>query len=162
MGAAARRLDELGQLDGGIGTYLYLEEPRLHSRRRISASIVSLHKKPREIKKMGAFGVLHSTLVSLLLLIVSFAFFNIDELQHTIWPTIILSKIIYLPFLERFDYIYVFVWFLIIISASCVVFWGGIRILENTIGMTSRAALLVTAGIVFILLLPLRSPMMIE
>ncbi|CAM4395263.1 spore germination protein (amino acid permease) [Paenibacillus endophyticus] len=119
-------------------------------------------KNQEKSKKWAHIAVAHSTLIPLIIAFVSFSYFNIQELQHTIWPTLILSKIIRFPFLERFDYIYIFIWFFVIISACCVGLWGAIRILKKTIGIKSRPSLWITGGLVFVIMLPMKNPMMIE
>ncbi|WP_028611991.1 GerAB/ArcD/ProY family transporter [Paenibacillus harenae] len=119
-------------------------------------------KNQEKSKKWAHIAVAHSTLIPLIIGFVSFSFFNIQQLEHTIWPTLILSKIIRFPFLERFDYIYIFMWFFVMISACCVGLWGGVRILKNTIGMKAKPSLWITCGLVFVVLLPMKSPMTIE
>lgn len=119
-------------------------------------------KNQEKSKKWAHIAVAHSTIIPLFIAFVSFSFLNIQELQHTIWPTIILSKIIRFTFLERFDYIYIFVWFFVIISASSVGVWGGVRILKKTTGMKSRPSLWITIGLVFIIMVPMKDPMIIE
>lgn len=119
-------------------------------------------KNQQKSKKWAHIAVAHSTLIALILAFVSFAYFNIQELEHTTWPTLILSKIIRSPILERFDYIYIFVWFFVVISASCVGLWGGIRILVRTVGLKARPSLWITCGLVYIIMLPMKSPMIID
>ncbi|WP_169088757.1 GerAB/ArcD/ProY family transporter [Paenibacillus sp. PL91] len=119
-------------------------------------------KNQEKSKKWAHIAVAHSTLIPLIVAFVSFSFFNLQQLKHTIWPTLILSKIIRFPFLERFDYIYIFIWFFVSISACCVGLWGGSRILKKTVGMKARPSLWITCGLVFIIMLPMKSPMIIE
>ncbi|SDX70637.1 GerAB/ArcD/ProY family transporter [Paenibacillus sp. CF384] len=119
-------------------------------------------KNQEKSKKWAHLAVAHSTLISLLIAVVTFAFLNLQELKHLIWPTLILSKIIRFPVLERFDYVYIFFWFFVIISPCCVGLWGCTRILKKTTPLKSRPALWITIGIVFVIMLPMKSPLMIN
>ncbi|SFT04584.1 GerAB/ArcD/ProY family transporter [Paenibacillus sp. BC26] len=119
-------------------------------------------KNQEKSKKWAHLAVAHSTIIPFLIALVSFAFLNLQELRHIIWPTLMLSKIISFPVLERFDYVYIFIWFFVIISPCCVGLWGGTRILKKTIGFRSRPALWITISIVFVVMLPMKSPLMIN
>ena len=52
-----------------------------------------------------------STLIYVVLAIVSFMYYSEGQLNHTIWPTLTMLKIIKVPFIQRFEYIIIFVWF---------------------------------------------------
>lgn len=109
-------------------------------------------------QRWAHIGVAHTTLLYLLLLLVTFAYFNLNQLMNVIWPTLYLSKIIKMAVLERFDYIYVFNWFFIIIPASCIPLWCAARMLKRTAGLASRYGLWLSAGLVFALASVFRSP----
>ncbi|WP_162463219.1 GerAB/ArcD/ProY family transporter [Paenibacillus psychroresistens] len=119
-------------------------------------------KNNEKSQKWAHIAVAHTTLLYMFFACVIFAYFNVEELKHTIWPTLILSKIIRFPFFERFDYIYVFNWFLIILPTICIGLWGGTRILRKTVGFTARPALWITSIIVFIIIVCLKGSTTID
>jgi spore germination protein (amino acid permease) len=119
-------------------------------------------KNNEKSQKWAHIGMVHTTSLYLFITFVSFSFFNIQQLEHTIWPTLILSKIIQFPFLERFDYIYVYNWFLIIVARCCVPLWAGTRILRKEFGFNARPSLWITCTIVFVCLIPLTGQKIIE
>jgi spore germination protein (amino acid permease) len=119
-------------------------------------------KNNEKSQKWAHIGVVHTTLLYLFIIFVSFSYFNIQQLEHTIWPTLILSKIIQFPFLERFDYLYVYNWFLIIVARCCVPLWAGTRILRKTFGIKARPSLWITCTLVFVCLIPLKGQKIIE
>jgi hypothetical protein len=119
-------------------------------------------KNNEKSQKWAHIGNVHTTILYLFLTFVSFSYLNIQQLEHTICPTLNLSKIIQFPFLERFDYIYVFNWFFIIIARCCVALWAGTRILRKSFGLKARPSLWITCTIVFICLIPLKGQMVIE
>ncbi len=55
--------------------------------------------------------LLFSTLIYVVLAIVSFMYYSEGQLNRTIWPTLTMLKIIKVPFIQRFEYIIIFVWF---------------------------------------------------
>jgi spore germination protein (amino acid permease) len=119
-------------------------------------------KNNEKSQKWAHISNAHTTILYLFITFVSFSYFNIQQLEHMIWPTLILSKIIQLPFLERFDSIYVYNWFLIMVARCCVPLWAGIRILRKTFGLKARPSLWITSTIVFICLIPLKGQKIVE
>ena len=61
--------------------------------------------------KDGLMQEFFSTLIYVVLAIVSFMYYSEGQLNHTIWPTLTMLKIIKVPFIQRFEYIIIFVWF---------------------------------------------------
>jgi len=72
-----------------------------------------------------------STVLYLIVLVVSFMYINQDTLQHATWATLFMTKIIELPFIERFEYIFIFIWILVIIPTLCIPIWACTRILKR-------------------------------
>ena len=103
-----------------------------------------------------------TTILYLIITLVSFVYFNIRQLEHTIWPTLVISKIIQLPFIERFEYIYIFAWLLIILPPCCVFLWGGTRILRTTINLKPKTSLWITSAIIFMIIINLKNQISIE
>lgn len=119
-------------------------------------------KNNEKAQKWAHVGMAHTTILYLFITVVTFSYFNIQQLEHTIWPTLILSKIIQFPFLERFDYLYVYNWFLIIVARCCVPLWAGTRLLRKSFSLKARPSLWITCAIVFICLVPLKGQKVIE
>ncbi|QNK56768.1 GerAB/ArcD/ProY family transporter [Paenibacillus sp. PAMC21692] len=109
-------------------------------------------------RRWAHIGVAHTTVLYLIILIVTFSYFNLNQLENVIWPTLYLSKIIKITVLERFDYVYVFTWFLVIMSAACIALWCGARLLKRSTSLNSRYGLWLSAGLVFAIVCLFRSP----
>jgi spore germination protein (amino acid permease) len=109
-------------------------------------------------QRWAQLAVAHTTVLYLILLVVTFAYFNSRQLQNIIWPTLYLSKIIKMTVLERFDYVYVFTWFFVIISTACISLWCGIRLLKRSTGLVSRYGLWLSAALIFAIVCVFRSP----
>ena len=86
-------------------------------------------------QKWFHFGMGYTTLLYFLVAIFTFVYFSHGQLLHTVWPTLIMSKIIRFPFIERFEYVYIFTWVLVFLPTCCIAVWGGVRILKESIGM---------------------------
>ncbi|NBD23199.1 GerAB/ArcD/ProY family transporter [Paenibacillus glycinis] len=100
--------------------------------------------------KWAHIGVMHSYLLYGIFTISAFAYYNLGQLKHSVWPTLGMSKIIHFTFLERFDYFYIFNWIFIITPPCCLVLWGSARILRFSTPLSGRVSLWVTAAIVFV------------
>ncbi|MCI4060896.1 spore germination protein, partial [Bacillus cereus] len=55
---------------------------------------------------------------------VSIMYYSEGQLNRTNWPTITMLKIIKDPFIQRFEYIIIFVCFLIILTNLCITIWS--------------------------------------
>lgn len=83
-------------------------------------------------QKWGQYGVLFSTFLYLCTALVSFAYFSQGQLGHTIWPTLTMAKIIEIPFLQRFEYILISLWLLVVLPTIAVSVWCTIRGFSKT------------------------------
>ncbi|MGE7903407.1 GerAB/ArcD/ProY family transporter [Peribacillus sp. NPDC094092] len=75
-------------------------------------------------KKYAHGGALATTLLKSLLYLVSIVFYLKHELAITIWPTLTMTSIIEWPFIQRFEYIVVSWWFIIIIVNMVIPLWA--------------------------------------
>lgn len=119
-------------------------------------------KHKEKAHRWAQLGILHTTLVYMLIAVSSFAYFNQAQLKQVLWPTLTLSKIVSLPFLERFEYIYIFTWFFVIMPVCCLALWGGSRILRATVGVSVRYGLWLSAAIVFVCSILFRGPIEVD
>jgi spore germination protein (amino acid permease) len=91
-------------------------------------------RDPKASKKFAHLSVLFTTILYTISAIVSFTFFSENQLKTTIWPELSLTKTVTLPFLERFEYLYISM-YLIIVSALIALFlWcssRGLKIIFN-------------------------------
>lgn len=70
-----------------------------------------------------------------IILLVSLVYFNKDELQHTIYPTLSMAKIIEIPFIQRFEYIVISLWFLVIIPGISISTWCCARLCKRSFSL---------------------------
>lgn len=112
-------------------------------------------KEPKKAKKWAHLAVLLMTLFYTVVAIISFAFFSEPQLEKTVWATLSIWKIVEMPFVERFEYLGIGNWVLIILPNVCIALWCGSRIIKRVTKIRQKIALfflssLVLAGIPFL------------
>lgn len=105
-------------------------------------------EKPNSAKKWAHYGILFSGLVYLFIVIISFGYYSQPQLQHHIWATLSIYKIVKLPFLWRFDYIGISMYSLIILSNLCLALWCASRIMKFSVKLKQKKAIVVLAIII--------------
>ena len=89
------------------------------------AILVFIHLlKKKSLNKWAHGGIAFSTILYVVLAIVSLMYYSPGQLHHTIWPTLTMLKIIKVPFIQRFEYIIIFLWYLIILPNICLTIWS--------------------------------------
>ena len=89
-------------------------------------------KNGMKSSKWGHYGLLYTTIFYLVITLVTFMYFTQGKLQHLSWPTLSIIKIIQLPFLERFEFIFIFTWLLVFIPVVCIYLWSSVRTIKLT------------------------------
>jgi spore germination protein AB len=107
-------------------------------------------KNPEKSKKWAHYGVLISTLMYLFLALLTFMFYSEDQLQENIWPTLNIWKIVQMPFVERFEYIGIATWCLIILPNACLTIWAASRGAKLVFHMKQRNILIILLFICYI------------
>lgn len=114
-------------------------------------------KEPKKSKKWVHIGLLGTTLFYTFVTVVTFAYFPIALLQKSIWATLEMWKIVKLPFIERFEYLGLANWALIILPNVAISLWVGSRVAKRVFHVSQRKAVLFIAAIVLVLVLMLDS-----
>ncbi|SIS03836.1 spore germination protein (amino acid permease) [Peribacillus simplex] len=107
-------------------------------------------KNPRKSEKWAHLALVYTTLLYTLVTLVSFVYFSEGQLKHTLWPTLVMTKIIELPFLERFEYIFIFTWLLVIIPTVCIPIWCSTRILKKISKVKPKISLIVIMVLILV------------
>ncbi|WP_071393623.1 GerAB/ArcD/ProY family transporter [Bacillus tuaregi] len=80
-------------------------------------------KSPEKSRKWASLGNLYTILLCLYIAILTFSYFSENQLQKNAWPLLTMWKIIKMPFVERFEYIGIANWCLIILPNACLAIW---------------------------------------
>nr|WP_309101502.1 GerAB/ArcD/ProY family transporter [Fredinandcohnia onubensis] len=90
-------------------------------------------KNGKKANKWGHLALLFTTVLYTLITLISFMFFSQGKIHHLTWPTLTMIKIIQFPFLERFEFIFIFTWLLVIIPVISLYLWSTIRSIKVTL-----------------------------
>jgi spore germination protein (amino acid permease) len=80
-------------------------------------------KKAKRSQRWAHAGVSITIFFYLYLGIISFAFYSEEQLSRTIWGTLSLFKIIEMPFVERFEYIGISLWAILVLANVLISVW---------------------------------------
>ncbi|WP_246938872.1 GerAB/ArcD/ProY family transporter [Bacillus pinisoli] len=106
-------------------------------------------KDPKKSIKWAQFGALFTIALYLLVLIISLAYFSIEQLERTIWASLTILKIGQLPFVERIEYVGIASWILVILPNICISIWAASRIAKKVFKIRQRILLIVILGITY-------------
>ncbi|SEN99123.1 spore germination protein (amino acid permease) [Paenibacillus sp. OV219] len=107
-------------------------------------------KSSQKNAKWAHIALLFSTIKYVAIMLISLMYFSQGLLKHTMWPTMAMTKIIELSFLARFEYLFIFMWLLVIIPTVSIPIWCCTRIMKRVATIKPRLSLpivLATLGI---------------
>ncbi|OUQ88509.1 spore gernimation protein [Brevibacillus brevis] len=94
-----------------------------------------------KVNKSAQLAVLVTYLIYLILMIVTLVFFSQGQLMRTIWATLNLQKMVYLPILERFELVVISLWLIVILPNIMLYLWCSARGLKRLFGFNLRSSL---------------------
>lgn len=106
-------------------------------------------KGGKKAHKWGHIALLVTTFLYTGITILTFMFFTQGKLEHLTWPTLTMIKIIKFPFLERFEFIFIFTWLLVVMPVICIYLWSAIRLVKGTIPKVKPTYTLAVLLVVF-------------
>jgi spore germination protein (amino acid permease) len=95
-------------------------------------------KEKDKVHKHMQYGLLFTTILYLGLMIVSLAYFSGGQLERTIWGTLSLFKIVRFPFIERFEYVAITFWVLLILPNLMFYLWSASRGIARIFGKKEK------------------------
>jgi spore germination protein (amino acid permease) len=94
-------------------------------------------------------GNLITTILFTVSTFISIVFFASNSLEKTIWPVLSMFKIVRLPNLERFEFIAVSFWMLIILPNMCFYLWAASKGFSRVLGRKQKWGIWIIAIITF-------------
>jgi spore germination protein (amino acid permease) len=101
-------------------------------------------KDPTKSQKWAHFGNIFSIFLYLITYIVTIIFYSEEQLMTNLWPTLGLWKIMKMPFVERFEYIGISSWALVILPNITLALWSFMRGMRRVFGIKQRLVLLIS------------------
>ncbi|MGM7703586.1 GerAB/ArcD/ProY family transporter [Pseudalkalibacillus sp. Hm43] len=108
-------------------------------------------KNGEKSQKWAQLGILFSTFIYVAVALASFIYFSEEQLQRMIWATLSMFKIVEFPFVERFEYIAIATWALIIFPNVCIAFWCSSRAVKRLAPFRQRWVLIVMLLIAYVI-----------
>jgi spore germination protein len=103
--------------------------------------------------KWAHFGLLFTTLQYCFVAVSTLMYFSQGLLEQTLYPLLVVTKIIQFPFAERFEFIFILGWFIVLLPSLCLSFWSCTRILKRVMNFTPSTTLpvILTSFIILVL-----------
>lgn len=108
-------------------------------------------KEKKKVLKYALIGAGYSTFLFTLVTVVSIGFFSEDALLKTIWPVLSMFKILRIPNLERFEFIAVSFWMLVILPNICLFFWTATRGMKRVFNFSQKKAIYIFSTLLWVL-----------
>ncbi|MEH7176559.1 GerAB/ArcD/ProY family transporter [Neobacillus vireti] len=106
-------------------------------------------KEKRKAMVFAQIGNFITTIMLTLATLVSIVFFASNSLEKTIWPVLSMFKIVRLPNLERFEFIAVSFWMLIILPNMCFYLWAASKGFSRILGKKQKSGIWIIAIVTF-------------
>jgi len=119
-------------------------------------------RSPHETMKWAHLGLLFSTVKYAVLLVITLLYFSQGHLMHSLWPTLEMTKIIEIQFLERFENLFIFSWLMIIIPTVCIPLWCCTRIMKRVCKIRPRWSLLFILSVLFVATLSVHGQLQVD
>lgn len=84
-------------------------------------------KEKERAHRYAQFGVLLTTFLVAVVTVIAIAFFSPKQLDVTIWASLSMFKIVKFPFIERFEYIVIPLWLLVVLPNLLMFMWAMTR-----------------------------------
>lgn len=109
-------------------------------------------KNAPKSQKWAHIAVFLTTMIYTILAIITFSYFSEAQLAKSIWATLEMWKIVKLPFVERFEYIGIANWNLVILPNICISLWGASMILKRAYKLQQKKGVILLAVLCLILI----------
>ncbi|WP_181315230.1 GerAB/ArcD/ProY family transporter [Salsuginibacillus halophilus] len=76
-------------------------------------------------------------------MVVSLLFYSEMQIERLIWPTLTMLKIVEFPFIERFEYVGLFLWLIVVTPNIALCLWASSRGVKRIFSIRQRTALYV-------------------
>ncbi|RDI38002.1 GerAB/ArcD/ProY family transporter [Falsibacillus pallidus] len=84
-------------------------------------------KDPEKSQKWAHFGNFLTMFIYLFVIITAIAYYSEAQIVKQIWATLYMWKIVSMPFVERFEYIGITSWVLVILPNVCLSLWAAVN-----------------------------------
>jgi len=108
-------------------------------------------KQPKKAKKWGYYAIYLTTMLYILLFIITILYYPRRQLKGILWPTIEIWKIVDLPFMERFEYIGITIWFFTILPNIALSLWAASRGFKRVFNINQRITAILMSILIYVI-----------
>ncbi|GGB62903.1 GerAB/ArcD/ProY family transporter [Fictibacillus barbaricus] len=108
-------------------------------------------KDKNKVQKYAQLAILFTTCIYTILMMVAIVYFSGAQLERTVWATLSLFKVVRLPFIERFEYVAITFWMLIILPNLILYMWAACRGMERVFTFSAKKSVWLFSSIIFII-----------
>ncbi|MGR3763078.1 GerAB/ArcD/ProY family transporter [Rossellomorea sp. NS-SX7] len=109
-------------------------------------------KEKQKTNRYVQIGLVYTTFLYAAVMVVSLGYFSGGQLERTIWATLSLFKIVRLPFIERFEYVAITFWMLIILPNLMLYLWSASRGMARIFRRKEKTFIWIFALMLFVVL----------
>ncbi|WP_088102264.1 GerAB/ArcD/ProY family transporter [Halalkalibacter urbisdiaboli] len=113
-------------------------------------------------QKWAQIGSGITTLIYTGIMLVSLTFYSEEQLNRTVWATLTLYKVVELPFLERFEYVGISLWMVLIAPNIAIAIWAASRAGKRIFNMSQRKMLVIALACMTIISISLPTRQEVE
>ncbi|MDQ0860486.1 spore germination protein [Bacillus sp. V2I10] len=106
-------------------------------------------KNPEKSKKWAHMGAAFTTFFYLIIMLFSIVYFSEEQLQRNVWATLTMWKIVEMPFVERFEYIGIANWNLVILPNVCLSLWCASRGIKQVVKIKQKYTILIVLAVCY-------------
>ncbi|MGZ4105856.1 MAG: GerAB/ArcD/ProY family transporter [Tumebacillaceae bacterium] len=103
-----------------------------------------------KVQKYSHLGVLITNLLYIASIVTVTVYFSREQVLRNIWAQLSILKIIQFPFLERFEYVIISLWVLVILPNMLLYTWAATRGVKRVFGANQRKSLFVICALIFL------------
>ncbi|MDM5317667.1 GerAB/ArcD/ProY family transporter [Fictibacillus sp. b24] len=107
-------------------------------------------KNAKRSQKFAHHANIFTFMMYLLVTLFSFAFFSQEQLARNIWATLSMVKIVQVSFVERFDFVFVSMWCLVILPNITLAIWSSSRVAKLMLNIRQHVTLIVLLALVLV------------
>ncbi|MBP2239657.1 spore germination protein (amino acid permease) [Cytobacillus eiseniae] len=113
-------------------------------------------KQAKKSQKWAQLGHLLTVTIYLIIIIISIGFYSEEQIAKEIWATLSLWKIVKMPFVERFEYIGITSWVIIILPNICLPLWAATKGIQQIFNTKPKKILIMLLFILFCAMISIR------
>ncbi|WP_066319149.1 GerAB/ArcD/ProY family transporter [Bacillus sp. FJAT-29814] len=107
-------------------------------------------KEKSKVQLYSHLGILISIIVYVAIMVISIAYFSPGQLEDDIWATLTMFRISKIPFIERFEYVTIAYWMIIILPNLMFYMWSAMRGMERSFKVGEKKSLLFFSILLFV------------